>query len=142
MSRVHSIARGLAMMLVPGGRARLQAETRIDEFRNRAVAIGVSAARADAMAAYYRLSIRLGLISESELRRRLCVAAIAEASRSAENAASAMRACIENYSHYVVTAQDQAVYDAHPDRCWRCDAVEADGDLGLCTSCRRDLTKK
>lgn len=34
---------------------------------------------------------------------------------------------------------DQLAFDADPDRCWRCDALPAAGDVGLCSPCHLDL---
>jgi hypothetical protein len=38
--------------------------------------------------------------------------------------------------------EDSAPYDRHPGRCWRCDAADADGQLGLCADCRVDLVAR
>ena len=44
------------------------------------------------------------------------------------------------YSFGFTATVDQNDYDFWPDICWRCDAVEATTDVGLCDDCRTDLT--
>lgn len=41
--------------------------------------------------------------------------------------------------HYPYSSVDQRTYDFHADLCWRCDAVRATTDVGLCGGCRDDL---
>jgi hypothetical protein len=35
---------------------------------------------------------------------------------------------------------DARPYDLCPDRCWRCNAVQGETDVGLCAPCHADLT--
>jgi hypothetical protein len=34
---------------------------------------------------------------------------------------------------------DTSAFDSRPDSCWRCDAKQAETDVGLCTPCHGDL---
>lgn len=98
----------------------------IDNLRNFAQTIGLMGARADdALARITELRPHLPQSEAfSQARQLLMTEAIAARSPS--------------FIH--VWLPDQIALDPSPDDCWRCDATVADGPLGLCTSCREDLT--
>ena len=130
---VPAVLRGMAMTMLPGGWERLAAEMQREELSCYAEAIGVPRRRADEAAALYMIAIQRGIVSANDVRQRLLLEAMGDAGTTFEDAAGLL-------AHHVAT--DQMAYDSRPDDCWRCDARSADGALGLCTSCRRDLTER
>lgn len=43
-------------------------------------------------------------------------------------------------THASMRPADSLPIDMCPDDCWRCDAAPSDDELGLCVTCRVDLT--
>jgi hypothetical protein len=101
------------------------AELQLDELRHFARALGLAAEQADeVVGALHGVNTQLTFISNYSMQeaKRLLV-------RSA-------------FGAFRPRPTDQQVYDATPDDCWRCDATEGQGPLGLCAPCLADLVQR
>jgi len=125
----------------------LMREAQFERLRNYAEAIGLPRTRADEVMVHlvarrqrvesYEAVARQCLMAEVAYRVGAFDMGLGSLVASSINAAAAIQAVSG-----VLGNSDQMAYDASPDDCWRCDAKPADGALGLCTTCRRDLTEK
>lgn len=138
--------RAIGASVVPGGRWRLMAEAELEGTRLAARALGLDPEQADEAWAQVAAEVasRPEFVPLDEIGRRTRVRLTEQAFdiTPLRNLGMTCAEAAEGWSLLTraVAAPDQIAYDHRPDDCWRCDAKPADGALGLCTSCRTDLT--